>query len=182
MAATTSNIIVGGVSDSFRFTLLSLQVIGVLIGVLLGGFVADILGRRFSLVFGLTFFGFSTALVGLFQTEIVYLIVYGASGLTWGILFVLYIFVVWGDLSNQDNRIKIYSIGLISYFLSLGVGSFVEVSIQIEQSAFLSVLIIFILNIPILFAPELLPSYILERNRMRRHMGSVKKLQKKNQG
>ena len=186
LATTTSNIIAGGVSDSLRFTLLSLQVIGVLIGVLLGGFVADILGRRFSLVFGLTFFGFSTALVGLFQTEIVYLIVYGASGLTWGILFVLYIFVVWGDLSNQDNRIKIYSFGLISYFLSLGVGSFVgsfvDVSMEIIQSAFLSVLIIFILNIPIIFAPELLPSYILERNRMRRHMGTVKKLQKKNQG
>ncbi|KON34192.1 MAG: hypothetical protein AC479_01730 [miscellaneous Crenarchaeota group-6 archaeon AD8-1] len=182
LATNTSNFIIQSISDSLLFTLESLQVLGVLIGVLLGGFVADILGRRFSLVFGLTFFGFSTALIGLFQTEIVYLIVYGASGLTWGILFVLYIFVVWGDLSNENNRIKIYSIGLISYFLSLGVGSFVALSMEIIPSAFLSVLIIFILNIPIIFAPELLPSYILERNRLRRHMGAVKKFKNKNQG
>ena len=182
LAGNTSLIILEQISDSLHFSLLTVQVMGVIFGVLLGGFVADLLGRRFSLVFSLTFFGFCTALVGLFTNDLVFLIVYGASGLSWGILFVLYIFVVWGDLSNQNNGIKIYSIGLISYFLSLGVGSVIDVSMPIFQSALLSVMIIFILNMPIIFAPELLPSYILEKMRMKSHMGAVKKLQKKNQG
>ena len=94
----------------------------------------------------------------------------------------MYIFVVWGDLSSQDTRIKIYSIGLISYFLSLGVGSVINVSMPIFQSALLSVMIIFVLNMPIIFVPELLPSYIIDKIKMKMHMGAVKKLQKKNQG
>lgn len=182
LATNTSVIIQQQISDSFLFSLLSIQVVGVVFGVLLGGFVADLLGRRFSLVFSLTFFGFCTALVGLFTSDFVFLVVYGASGLTWGILFVLYIFVVWGDLSNQENRLQVYSIGLISYFLSLAVGSFIEVSMPLFQSALLSVMIIFLLNMPIIFAPELLSSYVLDTIRMKMHMGAVKKLQKKDQG
>ncbi|MCW3997827.1 MAG: hypothetical protein NWF10_04585 [Candidatus Bathyarchaeota archaeon] len=182
LAANTSAIIQQQISDSLHFTLISVQVAGVVFGVLLGGLVADLLGRRFSLVFSLTFFGFCTALVGLFASDLVFLVVYGASGLSWGILFVLYIFVVWGDLSNQQNGIKIYSIGLITYFLSSGVGFFVDVSMPIFQSALLSVMIIFILNLPVIFAPELLSSHVLDKIRMKMHMGAVKKLQKKNQG
>jgi len=182
LAGNTSAIILEQISDSLHFSLLSVQVVGVIFGVLFGGFVADLLGRRFSLVFSLTFFGFCTALVGLFSNDLVFLVVYGASGLSWGILFVLYIFVVWGDLSNQNNGIQIYSIGLITYFLSLGVGIFIDVSLPIFQSALLSVMIIFLLNMPIIFAPELLPSYVFDKVKMKMHMGTVKKLQKKDQG
>jgi hypothetical protein len=174
LARNTTTIIQTQISSSLYFSLLSVQIVGIVFGVLFGGLIADILGRRFSLVFSLTFFGFCTALVGIFTSDLVFFIVYGASGLTWGFLFVLYIFVVWGDLSNQENRLQVYSIGLISYFLSLGLGSSIEVSMSLPQSALLSVLII--------FAPELLPSYVLEKIRMKMHMGAVKKLQKKNQG
>lgn len=182
LAANTSAFIQQQISNSLYFTLLYTQVAGVVFGVLIGGFIADLLGRRFALVFSLTFFGFCTAFVGLFISDLAFLVVYCASGLTWGILFVLYIFVVWGDLSNQQNVIKIYSIGLITYFLSLGVGFFVDFSMSMIQSALLSVLIIFLLNIPVLFAPELLPSYILDRIRMKMHIGTVKKLKKSDQG
>ena len=182
LATNTSSIIRQQISSSLLFSLVSAQIAGVICGVLLGGLIADLFGRRFSLVFSLTFFGFCTALVGLFTNNFVFIVVYGASGLTWGILFVLYIFVVWGDLSSQDTRIKIYSIGLISYFLSLGAGSVINFSMPIFQSALLSVMIIFVLNMPIIFAPELLPSYVLDKIKMKMHMGAVKKLQKKNQG
>jgi hypothetical protein len=170
------------ITSNLHFSLLSMQLVGVIIGVLIGGIISDLLGRRFSLVFSLTFFGFCTALVGIVPFDLVYFIVYFANGLSWGILFVLYFFVVWGDLSNQENRIKIYSIGLAIYFFSLGVGFFVNTNMEIIQSALLSVLIIFLLNLPIIFAPELLPSYIRDRIRMKRHIGIVKKIQKMNQG
>lgn len=182
LARNTGILIQNQVSSSFYFNLLLVQIVGIISGGLLGGLIADLLGRRFSLVFSLTFFGFCTALVGLFLNELVFLLVYGASGLTWGFLFVLYIFVVWGDLSYQKNRLKVYSIGLISYILSLGIGSVINISMSLFQSALLSVLIIFLLNIPIIFAPELLDSYVIEKIRMKQHMKKVKKLQKKNQG
>jgi hypothetical protein len=182
LARNTTAIIQDQISSSLYFGLLSIQIVGIVFGVLLGGLIADLLGRRFSLVFSLTLYGFGAALVGLFPNDLVFLGVYAASGLSWGFLFVLYIFVVWGDLSNQKNRLQVYSIGLISYFLSLGFGSFIEVSMPLFQSALLSVMIIFLLNMPIIFAPELLSSYVLDKIRMKMHMGKVKKLQKKNQG
>lgn len=182
LARNTTAIIQTNVSFAFYTELIAVQIIGIISGALMGGLIADLLGRRFSLVFSLTFFGFCTALVGLFENELVYLIVYGASGLTWGFLFVLYIFVVWGDLSNQKNRMQAYSIGLISYLLSLGLGSTINFTMSLFQSALLSVLIIFLLNLPIIFAPELLDSYVLEKIRMKQHMKKVKELQKKRQG
>jgi MFS family permease len=186
LASNSSDFIRPLISDSVFFSLLTIQVTGVVFGVLLGGFIADLLGRRFSLVFSLTLYGFGSALLGLFENELVYIGVYAISGLSWGFLFVLYIFVVWGDLSHQKERLQLYSIGLISFFISLGIGSLVRSlvyeSLSLFQSALLSVMLIFILNIPILFAPELLPSYILEKIRMKHHMDRVKKLQKKNQG
>lgn len=182
LASNSSDFIRPLISDSLFFSLLTIQVTGVVFGVLLGGFIADLFGRRFSLVFSLTLYGFGSALLGLFENELVYLGVYAVSGLSWGFLFVLYIFVVWGDLSHEKNRLQLYSIGLISYFISLGIGSLVKVSLSLFQSTLLIVMLIFVLNIPILFAPELLPSYILEKIRMKNHMVKVKKLQKKNQG
>ena len=179
MARNTALKIQLDVSLGFYTELLAVLSIGTILGALLGGIIADLLGRRFSLVFSLTFFGFCTALVGLFENELIYILVYGASGLTWGFLFVLYIFVVWGDLSNSKNRMRVYSIGLFSYVLSLGIGSIIEFDMSLFQSALLSVLIIFLLNLPIIFAPELLDSYILEKIRLKQHMKKVKKLQKK---
>lgn len=180
LAKNTTSIIEQQFSPSIYSSLLSVQVLGIVFGVLIGGFIADLFGRRFSLVFSLTLYGFGAALVGLFATYLVFLVVYAASGLSWGFLFALYIFVVWGDLSDHTNRLKVYSIGLITYFLSLGIGSFIEVSMPIFQSALLSVMIIFVLNMPIIFAPELLPSYVLDKIKMKMHMRAVKKLQKKN--
>jgi hypothetical protein len=181
LANNTAIIIKNSIPNSIE-TLITAQIIGVVLGALLGGVIADFLGRRFSLVFSLTFFGFCTALVGIFTNELIYTIVYFASGLTWGFLFVLYIFVVWGDLSNSKNRLQIYSRGLISYLFSLGFGSILNFSMELFQSALLSVLIIFILNLPIIFAPELLDSYVLEKIRMKQHMKKMKKIQKKHHG
>lgn len=179
LAKNTSTIIQQQTSPSLYFVLLTVQILGIVFGVLIGGLISDLLGRRLSLVFSLTLYGFGAALIGFFNIDFVFIGVYAASGLSWGILFVLYTFVVWGDLSNQKNRLQVYSIGLISYFLSLGIGSFIVTSLPLSQSALFSVMIIFVLNMPIIFAPELLSSYVLDKIRMKQHMGAVKKLQKK---
>lgn len=180
--AKNTSVIIQQQFPSLSFSLIYLQLIGFVFGVMFGGLIADLLGRRFSLVFSLTLYGFGTALVGLFVSDLVFLVVGVTSGLSWGFLFVLYLFVVWGDLSNRENRLKVYSIGVIPYFLSLAVGSVIELSMPLFQSALLSVMFIFLLNMPIIFAPELLPLYVLDKIRMKRHMGDVKKLQKKGQG
>ena len=110
------------VSSSFYMLLALLQIIGVVFGAMCGGIIADFFGRRLSLALGLTLYGISSALAGLFTNAEILSFVYLTNGLSWGILLILYTFVIWSDLSNKENYVKMYSIGLVIYYLAFGFG------------------------------------------------------------
>ena len=176
------------VSSSFYLSLTGLQAIAAVFGALGGGIIADFFGRRLSLVFSLTLFGIGSALVGLVENHEIFCFVYFANGLNWGILMTQYLLVVWGDLANKESCAKRYSIGLIIFYLATGVGSLL--THQISQvplivSSLASCLLIFLSNIPLILAPELLSSDFRERIKLKLYMNVVKKIGRKpsqNQG
>ena len=167
---------------------LVLQLVGAVFGALGGGIIADFFGRRLSLVFSLTLYGISSALVGLVENYEMFCFVYFANGLSWGILLTLYLLVVWGDLANKESCAKRYSIGLIIFYLATGVG--ILLTNQISQiplviSSLVSCLLIFLSNIPLILAPELLSSDFREKIKLKLHMNAVRKIGRKlsqNQG
>jgi hypothetical protein len=112
--------------------------------------------------------------------------VYVANGLSWGILVVMYIFVIWGDLANKENCSKMYSIGFLTFYATQGIGllPLKQISeIPLVVSSLVGCLLIFLSNIPIFVAPELLPSDFRERMKLKLHMDAVKKIkQSRNQG
>jgi hypothetical protein len=173
-------------SSSFYLSIIILQGIGVIFGAACGGIIADFFGRRLSLAFSLTLYGISSALAGLVNNYAMFCFVYVANGLSWGILLILYSFVIWGDLANKENCAKMYSIGLITLYLTIGVGL---LPMQIAQiplvvSSLASCLLIFLSNVPLILAPELLPSDFREKIKLKLHMHAVRKIgnQSKNQG
>lgn len=178
LARNASVIVSQQVSSSFYFSLLGLQILGVIFGSIIGGIAADFFGRRLSLGFSIASYGISTALLGVFTSKEVLSFVYALNGLSWGFLFILYIFVVWSDLANKDNCAKMYSIGLATYYLTLGIGLLMQIYLSIAISSLLICLTVFISNISILIAPELLSPYFRERMKMRLHMKAVKKISK----
>lgn len=184
LAKNASVSIAQQVSSSFYLFLLGLQFIGVVLGCIIGGIVADFFGRRLSLAFSLTSYGISAALIGIFASNEILSFVYVLNGLSWGILFTLYIFVVWSDLANKDNCAKMYSLGLTTYYLTMGIGLLTQISIPIVISSLATCLLVFLSNVPIVLAPELLSPYFRERMKMRLHINTVKKIgkQSKNQG
>jgi len=174
------------VTPSFYLLLLAFQVAGVAFGALVGGVVADVFGRRPSLMLSLTLYGISSALLGLTQNNAIFVVAYAANGLSWGILSMLYVFVVWGDLATEKTVEKMYSIGIAVYYSALGVGLLTP---PLSQTPFIvtslaSCLLIFLLNIPVILAPELLSSDFSERTRLKLHINAVKKIsgKSKNQG
>lgn len=171
------------VSSSFYLFLLGLQVIGVIFGAMVGGIFADFFGRRLSLALSLTLYGISSALAGLVQSNEVFSLVYVANGFSWGILLILYSFVVWGDLANKGNCARMYSIGLAPYYLAFGFGLLYTQIFQIPLvvSALTSCLLIFLSNVPIIVAPELLPSDFRERIKLKLHMNAVRRIKKQSQ-
>jgi MFS family permease len=170
------------VPSSFYLFLTVLQAIGVILGALSGGVIADFFGRRLSLAFSLTLYGISSALAGLFTNDAIFSFVYAANGLSWGILLVLYSFVIWGDLASKENCAKMYSIGLVIYYSTVGVGLLWQVpQIPLVISALASCLLIFLSNVPVVLAPELLSSDFRARMKLRLHMNAVKRMGKKRQ-
>lgn len=171
------------VSSSFYLFLLILQLLGVIIGALTGGTIADFFGRRLPLALSLSLYGVSAVLSGLFINNEMLALSYITNGLSWGVLFTLYIFVIWGDLANKENCAKVYSIGLVTYFSAEGIGLLTRISAPIIVTSLVSCLLIFMLIIPIALAPELLPSDFRRKIRMKRHMNAVKKIKRSaNQG
>lgn len=168
--------------ESIYFSILLLQTIAAGFGALGGGIISDFFGRKISLSFSLTLYGISTALGGFVQnTEVTYL-VSAVSGLNWGILWSLYGSVVWGDLADEQNCVKRYSRGLIIFYFPLALG--LLISPQISQisvvwSALIGCSLIFISNIPLFLAPELLSEDFRDKIRLKLHMNVVKKVNKK---
>jgi hypothetical protein len=185
LAGNISSYISQQVSSYFYLSLLVLQLIAGVFGALIGGVIADLFGRRLPLAFSLTLYGIGSALAGLTQNYAVYYFVYIASGLSWGILLTMYSFVVWGDLANEKNYFKMYAIGLTTFFSATGVGLLTQLSqIPLIASSLASCMLIFISNIPVILAPELLPSDFREKIKLKLHMTAVKKIseQSQNQG
>lgn len=186
LAKNTSITVAQQVSSSFYLLLTGLQVFGVIFGAVIGGAIADFFGRRFALALSLTLYGTSSALVGLFQNNAMFSLVYIINGLSWGFLLILYTFVVWGDLATEKNCTKMYAIGLAIYYSAFGFGLLSEQISQIPLvvTALLSCLLIFFSNVPIILAPELLSSDFREKIKLKMHIKLVKKIYKesKNQG
>lgn len=185
LAVNISSYISQQVSSYFYLSLLVLQLIAGVFGALIGGLIADFFGRRLPLAFSLTLYGIGSALAGLTQNYAVYYFVYIASGLSWGILLTVYSFVVWGDLANEKNYFKMYAIGLIIFFSATGVGLLTQLfQIPLIVSSLATCMLIFISNIPVILAPELLPSGFLEKIKLKLHMTAVRKIseQSQNQG
>jgi len=176
------------VPSSFYLSLTVLQVIAAVFGTLGGGIIADFFGRRLSLTFSLTLYGISSALAGLVKNYEIFCFVYVANGLNWGILLTLYSLVVWGDLANKESCAKMYSIGLTTFYLAFGIGILLThqvLQIPLIVSALASCLLIFLSNIPLLLAPELLSSDFREKVKLKLYMNVVKKIGRKlsqNQG
>jgi len=170
------------VLSSLYVFLLVLQMIASGLGSLGGGIVADLFGRRFSLGFSLTLYGISSALGGFVENYEMLYFIYVANGLTWGILWTVYASVVWGDLADKESCVKSYSLGLIIYYLSIGVGFLLSNQISqipIITSALLGCVLIFLSNIPLIFAPELLSPDFRERIKLKLYMNIVRKIRRK---
>ncbi|MGD0644673.1 MAG: MFS transporter [Candidatus Bathyarchaeia archaeon] len=186
LANVTSSDVSQLVSQSSVVVLSGFQVLGVIFGAIVGGAVADFFGRRLCLALSLTLYGASVALIGLIQNYQAFSLAYSINGLGWGILLVLYTFVVWGDLANKENCAKMYSLGLATYFGSFALTPLLPQAPQIPLviSALTSCMLIFLSNIPIILAPELFRPDLREKLRMRSYMKTVKKVAKEseNQG
>jgi MFS family permease len=163
--------------SSYFVPLSLIQTIASLVGVYSAGRIADVFGRRTALAFSVTLYGISMAFSGFVPNLISFSFAIAAEGLSWGMLLTLYSFVIWGDLANHKNCAKMYAIGLVAFYVAAAIGQLPTPLSEISptNSALIACSIIFMSNTAILLAPELLPSDVRQKLRLRKYIDNVKK-------
>jgi MFS family permease len=168
--------------DFYQFMLLLSPMIASF-AILLGGILSDRIGRKRVVIYGFVSLGIAYALIGIAPMALVswylYLVIDGVAA---GILWVLFILILWGDLSQSGNREKYYVIGSIPFFLtdviSLPLAGYIRL-IPANSSFSLASFFLFLAVLPLMYAPETLPERKIRLRQLKSYAEAAKKAKEK---
>jgi MFS family permease len=148
------------------------------------GILCDLKGRKITGIAGFIFLGLGYAFLSLFSSAgiFAYILFMLFDGIAWGILYVNFIFVIWGDLSDGANREKYYVLGglpfLLSGLIQVLVQPFAEF-INIGLSFSLASFFLFIAVLPLVFAQESMSEKIIKDQELNTYIQKAMKTVKK---
>ena len=150
---------------------------------LIGGALADIVGRKRVIMTGFIILGLEYAILSLFYSLPVSWYVYTAfDGIAWGMFASVFFMTLWGDLANGFAKEKYYLLGGLSYilsgFLPILVKPYVEV-IPLNASFSLASFFLFLAVLPLMYAPETLPEKRIRERELKEYVERAKKAKEK---
>ncbi len=152
----------------------------------IGGFLADIGGRKRLILAGFVMLGFEYAALSLFSNpaDNLYIsyVFMTLDGITWGLLFSVFFTVVWGDLGEHYEKEKFYVLGgvplLLTNFLSVLITPYAS-SIQPGTAFTVASFFLFVAVIPLVYAPETLPEKALKDRDLKGYLAKAQKIVEK---
>jgi MFS family permease len=163
-------------------TVNDLQLLGnVVLGAfaLLGGIFMDSVGRKRLAIIGFVMLGLSYSILGFFNDTPVWYVHTVMNGVSWGILYVLFVVTIWGDLSDEAPSDKFYALGVspffISKFLQLTINSQIVATILVSAIFSFTALFLFLAVLPLIYAPETLPEKTLKDRELKNYIEKAKK-------
>jgi MFS family permease len=148
----------------------------------IGGFVADRIGRRKPIMVGLVMLGISTAILGYELSPLTWIIYLAISGFAWGIVFVIY-FAIPGDLAFRGSEERFYALGTIIPFIAYtsiqGPAQLIGLSLQANWIFPVLTIILFVSLIPLVYATETLPESKILEKQLEKHIKKVGELVEK---
>jgi MFS family permease len=161
-------------------SLVGLVFLGIFAGI--GGFLIDSLGRKFVAIFGFVMLGVGSALLGI-SIKNPYILYFNAiaSGTAWGLLLVLFILTIWGDLSYISTSDKFYAIGaspfFLSAFLGVTVGTYILNLLPNSPQLFsFGAFFLFLAVLPLLYAPETLNEKTIMARQFKTYIEKAQKI------
>jgi MFS family permease len=169
-------------SDFFNFVVVAELAISS-ISALIGGLVADRMGRKLVAIVGFAMLGVGYAVLGLFPEYGVSRYLYVAvDGIAWGLFVVIFFMVLWGDLAGSMGKDRYYLLGglpfLLSWLIQLLVEPYAE-SISIYAAFSLASFFLFLAVLPLLYAPETLPEKRIKDRELKGYVEKAKKAKEK---
>ena len=145
----------------------------------LSSFASDFFGRRRVIMLGLISLGLSYAIFGVTLTGPTYLITQIFFGASYGIMFINFFMTTLGELSPRGSKERYFAAGSIFLILPSSIQLIANITkIQVDPSiiAAIMTIILFVAVLPLLYAPETMPSEKLRARKFRKYLKKVKKV------
>ncbi len=165
----------GSIGPDFYTTYSIVTIVISSIAAIPAGILCDLKGRKIVGVTGFIFLGLGYAFLSIFSGAgiIGYIFFMIFDGIAWGLLYVTFIFVVWGDLSDGSSREKYYVLGGLPFLLSGLIQVLVQPFAQyinIGLSFSFASFFLFIAILPLAFASETLSDKIMKKRELNRYI------------
>lgn len=158
----------------------------ILIGVfaVVGGFVADFLGRKRLAIVGFALLGLGYAILGVYPKDLNGWYFYTfVDGIAWGAFYTIFLITLWGDLAQGRSSEKYYAIGglpyLFSNFMRLWLGSYVADAVTSSAVFSFASIFLFLAVLPLVYAPETLPEKTIKDRELKQYIDKAKKTSEK---
>jgi len=145
---------------------------------LVGGLLADLVGRKRVVITGFVMLGIGYATLSLLSEMPVSWYLYTAcDGIAWGMFASVFFMTIWGDLAGKYQKEKFYLIGGAG-LLSILVKPYVEV-IPLSTALSLASFFLFLAVLPLMYAPETLPEKKIRKRELKEYIEKAKKIKEK---
>jgi MFS family permease len=150
---------------------------------LVGGVLADIVGRKRVIITGFVMLGIGYAVLS-FSSELPFFryLYTACDGVAWGMFSSVFLIALWGDLAQDREKEKYYMLGglpfLLASFLSIIVKPYVEF-IGTIASFSLASFFLFLAVLPLMYAPETLPEKRMRDIELKDYLEKAKKAKDK---
>jgi len=151
---------------------------------IVGGFLSGIIGRKRVTIVGFIMLGVGYAVLGIYPLTLFCWYFYTViDGIAWGMLYVIFITTIWGDLAYGKPSEKYYALGslpyLLSSFLNLTMGPFIANTISPYAIFSFAAFFLFLAVLPLMFAPETLPEKKIRERELKQYIEKAKKIKEK---
>ncbi|MEM3715394.1 MAG: hypothetical protein QXF82_10655, partial [Nitrososphaeria archaeon] len=149
----------------------------VLIGIfaIIGGYLSDAIGRKRPTIIGFLLLGIGYGILGIGYENLFSWYIYTViDGVAWGVLEVVLLFTIWGDLAQVGLSERYYALGglpyLFSSFLRITLGPYVAERVPAYAIFSFVAFFLFLAIFPLMFAPETLPEKTLRERELRSYI------------
>src|SRR3990170_9149077 len=146
---------------------------------LVGGIFMDSVGRKRLAIIGFVVLGLSYSILGFFNDTPIWYAHAVMIGISWGILYVLFVVTIWGDLSHGAPSDKFYALGVSPFFISkmlqLTINSQMVAAIPLSAIFSFTALFLFLAVLPLIYAPETLPEKTMKDRELKNYIEKAQK-------
>jgi hypothetical protein len=150
---------------------------------LVGGLLADLLGRKRVIITGFITLGIGYAVLSLFSGIPVSWYLYTAfDSVAWGMFASVFFMALWGDLAEHYQKEKYYALGGLPFLLAGFLPIIIEpyaVAIEAVTAFSLASFFLFLAVIPLMYAHETLPEKKIRERELKGYIEKAKKVKEK---